>query len=450
MHLRTPQADFYDTRVLKSTGFSIFIDNGEIEQISNNYICGTACRALVSGSWGFVSSDSTQDTENLLSSAIKLSGRTHLKSPRDAIDLADVKPPVIHDLPAIKKDPGDIPIEEKVELLMELHRRAKVPDVSSTTVMYSESLTEVEYTSSEGVEASYSLARTGFAVMAVASQSGVFQMARESRFNTCGYELFDRYDALELAEKAGTTARDLLSASVPKGGRMPVILDPELAGVFIHEAVGHAAEADHVVEGNSILAGQVGRQIAAPCITVIDDPSMHGYGYYPVDDEGVESGPTVIIEDGVLKSYLHNRETAARLPGTGRPGNARAQALSRPIIRMSNTYIENGESTLEEMLSEVVDGIYLIGSRGGQVNPGEGVFQFNAERGFLVENGELEGPVRDVSLSGHTLDILMNVQLAAGDKKMHSGRCGKGGQLAPVCDGSPHILVSEATVGGSG
>ena len=448
--MNTQQVDFHDIRVLKSSGLSIFIDNGEIEQISNNYTSGTACRALVNGSWGIVSSDNIGDPESMLFSAAKLSSQAHRRSPRPSIDLARVESPLIHDLPVVEKDPADIPIEEKVELLLEIHKRAKVQDVSSSTVMYSESVTDVEYSNSEGVEVSYSLVRTGFAVTAVASRNGVFQMGRESKFNVCGYELFDRYDALELAETAGNTARDLLSASVPKGGRMPVILDQELAGVFIHEAVGHAAEADHVAEGNSILAGKIGSQIASSCISVVDDPSMHGYGYYPVDDEGVESRPTRLIEEGVLKSYLHSRETAALFPDTGRPGNARSQGLSRPIIRMSNTYIENSDSSFGEMLSEIKDGIYLIGSRGGQVNPGEGVFQFNAERGFLVENGELTTPVRDVSLSGHTLDILKHVQMAAGDMKMTSGRCGKGGQLAPVCDGSPHILVSEATVGGSG
>jgi TldD protein len=349
-----------------------------------------------------------------------------------------------------QKDPNDVHIDEKVELLLEMQKRAKVPDVTSTTVLYSESELVVEYSNSEGVEAEYSLVRTGFAVTAVASQNGIFQMGRESKFDVCGYELFDKYDALELAEEAGNTAVELLSAKVPKGGRMPVILDQELAGVFIHEAVGHAVEADHVVEGNSILSGKVDSQIASPCITVVDDPSMHGFGYYPMDDEGVESVATTVIDDGVLKSYLHSRETAALLPGTGRPGHSRSQGLSRPIIRMSNTYIENGDSGFNEMLAEMKDGVYLLGSRGGQVNPGEGVFQFNAERGYMVENGELTTPLRDVSLSGHILDILQNVQLAAGDMKMNSGRCGKGGQTVPVCDGSPHILVSSALVGGSG
>lgn len=450
MDLRFRQADFYDIRVLRSTGLTLLIDNGDIKEISSNYIHGLSCRALVKGSWGLVTSDDPGEMESALSSAIILADRTALKSARPGIRLAEVPVPVVRDVPVVKKEPSDVPVDEKVELLVQLHRRAKVQGVTSTSVIYSESRIDMEYSSSEGVEAEYGLTRTGFAITAVSSRNGIYQMGRESRFDICGYELFDRYDAFHLAEKAGNTARELLNARVPRGGRMPVILDQELAGVFIHEAVGHAVEADHVVEGNSILSDRINSQIAAEGITVIDDPTMHGFGYYPFDDEGVGAVPTTLIENGILRSYLHSRETASLIPGTGSPGHARSQGFSRPIIRMSNTYIENGDSDFNEMVSEMKNGVYLVGSRGGQVNTGEGVFQFNAERGYLVEDGELTSMLRDVSLSGHTLELLKNFELTANDKEMNSGRCGKGGQLVPVTDGSPHLMVSGAVVGGSG
>jgi TldD protein len=202
------------------------------------------------------------------------------------------------------------------------------------------------------------------------------------------------------------------------------------------------------MEGNSILAGKIGEQIASPLITAYDDPSLHEFGYYPFDDEGAESKRTTLIQDGVLKSFLHSRETAGILGGESR--NSRAQGYARPVIRMSNTFIGDGEMKFDEMLGELKDGIYLKGSRGGQVNPGEGVFQFNAERGYMVKNGELTTPLRDVSLSGHTLEILNNVVAVGNDREMNSGRCGKAGQLVPVSDGSPHLLVRKAVVGGAG
>lgn len=424
------------------------LDNGDIREISNNFSCGAAVRALDGGSWGFVSVDDSDSLDQALISARTLAKAAKNRFPRENIALAPVDKPSLHDLPVMKESPDDVPIEDKVKLLAEIEKSARVDGISSTNAVYSESHVTVGYSSSEGLDCEYTLNRIGFAISAIAQSGGNYQIGRESRFEIMGFEIFKKHDAFELARKAGTTAVELLSAKTPKAGTYPLILDPELAGVFIHEAVGHAVEADHVIEGNSILEGKIGEQIAAPCITVYDDPSLHEFGYYPYDDEGAQSKKTVLIQDGVLKSFLHSRESAGKLGGTSR--NARAQGYSRPVIRMSNTFIAPDGAKFEEMLEEIKDGVYLIGSRGGQVNPGEGVFQFNAERGFIVKNGELSTPLRDVSLSGNTLEILNSVAMVGNDLKLNSGRCGKAGQLVPVSDGAPHVMVRSALVGGSG
>ena len=155
-----------------------------------------------------------------------------------------------------------------------------------------------------------------------------------------------------------------------------------------------------------------------------------------------------MVEKGILKSYLNSRETAARLGGV--PRNARAEGLDRPVVRMSNTYIANGDWKLEEIFEELGDGVYLAGSRGGQVSTGEGVFQFNAKRGYLVEKGEKTKLLRDVSLSGKILETLLHVKAVGNDLKFNSGRCGKAGQLVPVSDGSPHLLGRRGDGGRSG
>lgn len=440
--------EFYDTRILKSVSTSVVLDNGEIREISNNFSSGAAVRALSGGSWGFVALDNPEDLDEAMKSAGRLADAARNKCGRERITLAPVEKPDLKDLPKVKEDPRNIPIEEKAKLLSEIEKTARIEGIKSTNAVYSESLVTVSYSNSEGLDCEYTLNRVGFSISAVAQSEGNYQIGRESRFGVTGFEIFKKHDAFELARKAATTAVELLSASPPKGGTYPVILDPELAGVFIHEAVGHAVEADHVLEGNSILAGKIGDHIASPLITVFDDPSLHEYGYYPFDDEGAASKRTTLIEDGILKSFIHSRETAGKLGGISR--NSRAQGYSRPVIRMSNTFIADGEMKFDEMIRELKNGIYLKGSRGGQVNPGEGVFQFNAERGFIVENGEITVPLRDVSLSGNTLEILNDVAAVGNDREMNSGRCGKAGQLVPVSDGSPHILVKKATVGGSG
>lgn len=440
--------DFYDIRKIRSYSTSILLDNGEIREISNNFSSGSAVRALDGGSWGFVSLDDEDALDVALISARKLAGAARSSFPREKITLAPVEKPQLTDLPQVRESPDDISIEDKVKLLVEIEKSARIDGISSTNAVYSESCVTVDYSSSEGLDCEYTLNRIGFAISAIAQSEGNYQIGRESRFGIMGFEIFKKHDAFELARKAGTTAVELLSAKTPKAGSYPVILDQELAGVFIHEAVGHAVEADHVIEGNSILAGKIGEQIASPCITVYDDPSLHEFGYYPFDDEGAASKKTVLIQAGVLKSFLHSRESAGKLGGTSR--NARAQGYARPVIRMSNTLISPDGTKFEEMLEGIKDGIYLIGSRGGQVNPGEGVFQFNAERGFIVKNGELSTPLRDVSLSGNTLEILNNVDMVGNDLKMNSGRCGKAGQLVPVSDGAPHVMVKSAMVGGAG
>ena len=333
-------------------------------------------------------------------------------------------------------------------LLREIETAAKVKGVSSTQAIYSEMEITASYNSSEGLDLESKTTRMGFVISAVAHRNGLYQTDAEGRSGVGGLELFDRENPIALARSVGETAVALLDAEAPKGGTYPVLLDQELAGTFVHEAVGHATEGDIILEGDSCLEGKLGQKIGSELVTVKDDPSLMQNGYYPFDDEGSLSQETVLVEKGILKSYLNSRETAARLGGAAR--NARAEGLDRPVVRMSNTYIANGDWKLEEILSELGDGVYLAGSRGGQVSPGEGVFQFNAKRGYLVEKGEMTRLLRDVSLSGKILETLLHVKAVANDLKFNSGRCGKAGQLVPISDGSPHLLVAKATVGGAG
>lgn len=439
--------DFYDIRTIESQNTTIVLDSGEIEELSTKFSKGAAIRALAKGSWGFTTTDDLSKIGEALEAAKRIATHIDKQKPRPKVSLPLVQGKTsISTRMKMRKDPASIPVEEKLSLLRDIEKAATVEQIVSTVVAYSEAYSRVKYENSEGIEGEYELLRTGFSVAAVAKENEVMQIARRRNFGVCGYEIMDA-DPLALAIDAANCAKQLLKAKKAKGGRFPVLLDQELAGVFIHEALGHAAEADAVLEGNSILEGKLGTRVASELITVYDDPTINGFGYYPFDDEGIEAKKTAIIERGILKSYLHSRETAARLGG--RPGNARAQGYSRPIVRMSNTFIEKGDFSFEELLKEISNGIYLKGSRGGQVDPGQGVFQFNAERGYLIENSELTAPLRDVSLSASTLEILQNVAAVGNDLKLNAARCGKSGQSVPVGDGAPHILISNALVGGS-
>lgn len=439
--------DFYDARVIKGTSTTIVLDNGEIEEISSNHGFGCGVRALSNGCWGYTKMEGSCDVEEAVKAASELAGDVSKASKSEPFSLVPIDAPQVSNLPSVKINPLDIAMEDKVDILKELDSHARYEGISSTSAVYSESTVKVHYTSSEGLDCGFEITKVGFAITAVAARGGLYQAGRESKFGVCGFELFKGDELFELAENAGKTAVELLNAKPAKGGHFPVILDPELAGVFAHEAVGHASEADLVLEGSSILEAKIGEEIGSPHVTIIDDPTLHEFGYYPFDAEGVQSHKNILVKNGVLESYLHSRETASKLGG--KPGNCRAQGSAAPVVRMSNTYIDQGDSGFDEMLEELGSGIYLVGSRGGQVNTGEGVFQFNAEKGYVIENSEIGSLLRDVSLSGKTLEILKSVSMVGKDLKMHSGRCGKAGQLIPVSDGAPHVLVSNALVGGA-
>jgi TldD protein len=437
-------ADFWDVRILKGSRARIVLDNGKLEEIAQAPFQGAAVRALAGGAWGFVTTDNVDGLKNEIALADRIARKI---DGHENLDLALAPAGRSIEVP-VKKDPKNLSLEEKVTLLREIEDAAKMKGVSSTQAVYSEVEILTHYTNSEGLDLESKMVRTGFVISAVAHRNGLYQTDGEGRSGVGGLELFDREDPVALAKIVGETAVALLDAESPKGGTFPVVLDQELAGVFVHEAVGHATEGDIILEGDSCLEGKLGQQIGSELITVKDDPSLMRNGYYPFDDEGSKAQETVLVENGVLKSYLNSRETAGRLGGV--PRNARAEGTDRPVVRMSNTFIDNGEWKLEEILEELGSGVYLAGSRGGQVSTGEGVFQFNAKRGFLVEKGVKTKLLRDVSLSGKILQTMLDVKAVGNDLKFNSGRCGKAGQLVPVSDGSPHLLIAKATVGGTG
>ncbi|MBN2110232.1 MAG: TldD/PmbA family protein, partial [Methanosarcinaceae archaeon] len=241
--------DFFDSKIIEGITTSIVLDNGNIKEVSVNYTKGAGVRALCGGSWGITSADGDFDLNKAIRVAAELAIGMNERSPKEKVEIMDIEKPVVRNLPEIKIDPRDISLEEKVDMLSEIGKRAQMNGISSVSAVYSESTYNTMYSDSTGIEGEYEMTRTGFAISAVASKNGIYQAGRESRYGVTGFELFEKHDAFELAASAAKTALELLDAKPAKGGAQPVILDPELAGVFAHEAVGHASEADLVLEG---------------------------------------------------------------------------------------------------------------------------------------------------------------------------------------------------------
>jgi TldD protein len=440
-----PEIHYFDLRHVTGQVTHIDIDNNVVESAGTSFFNKAVIRVLHKSGWGVLQIDNFtpchgKKFDALLEAASRLSSIT-----QGNVVLGDA-PNGILAVPSMKEDPRDVSIEEKSSLLSGIEQAARHPSVVNQRANYIEKIERVQFSDSSGYEFSYEMCRSGFNVLAVASRNGNVQMGYERKHSIPGFNL--RHQQSE-GEKAAGIAVALLDAAIPKGGKMRAVLDPELAGVFAHEAVGHASEGDLIHEGNSVLKGKTGQKIGNDTLTIVDDPGIHEFGFDPVDAEGVAVCRTEIIKNGVINAFLHNRETLSSV-GNGIAGHARAMPGEPPLVRMSNTFIENGDATEHEIFEECKNGIFLKGSRGGQVDPGRGIFQFNAEYGYLIKNGECTKMVRDVSLSGEILTTLHGITLCGNDKTMSPGYCGKGGQSVPVSDGAPHILLIDAVVGGSG
>lgn len=435
---------YFDLRRVIGEVTQVDIDNGRVEHAGTSFYDKVLVRALGDNGWGILSVTGDKAGSDTSRSSL-IQEALHASKITNELVTIEETPSKILPVPKVKEDPRDVSLEEKVNLLLDLEKAAVGDGIINRRVTYIEKNEHVFFSDSSLHEYEYEICRCGFNVLAVAGEAGVMQMGFERDHTISGLNIRHRHD---LAREAADRATALLKAKPAKGGKMKAILDPELAGVFAHEAVGHAAEGDLVKEGNSVLKGKNGEMIGSHDLTIVDDPSLPEFGFCPVDDEGSATVRTEIIKSGVMNSYLHSKETLARI-GQGTAGHCRGMAGDVPIVRMSNTFIENGKSSYDEIIEECKNGILLKGSRGGQVDPGRGMFQFNAEYGYLIENGECTTMVRDVSLSGEILSTLHSVLLVGNDRSLHPGYCGKGGQTVPVTDGSPHLLLHDAVIGGA-
>ena len=437
------RADYTDIRVNESYNTAIIMKDSKIQEIRSGSDLGGCIRVLKGGAWGFAFTNQISKIGEAAESALKLAN-----SLQSDVELSDARPEVDTVKCRAKLKPSDVSMDEKKEIMSEADSAAKIPKVVSTTVNYVDTEGTTTFLNSEGSFLTIEESRVAMFLNAVASDEGIIQFGHKSIGGAKGFEAVKNEDIEKFGRTAASKAVRLLKANSPPSGSFPVVLDSELTGVFIHEALGHATEADLILQNDSILKGKMGTQIGSKLVTIVDDASMDAFGYYPYDAEGVKTSENVLVKDGTLVSLMSSRETASKL-GITPSGNARSAVGEQPIVRMSNTYLKPGDQTFDELVEGMKTGIYLKGSRGGQVDTGKGIFQFNAAESFMIENGEVKEPLRDVSLSGNILEMLNHVDAVGSDFKLGVGFCGKSGQTVPVGDGGPHVRVTQAMVGGA-
>ncbi len=444
-------ADFFDIRIIEKESTVIEFKDGKLHNVLSGHDRGAGLRTIVNGAWGFASTTDTSKSSLLKAVDVALSASAQAaRKVSQKVGLAEVDPEVGKIVWEPKKDPRSISFEAKLELIKDMHDAATEADgVHSVTTGCGDVRETMRVLNSEGTDLKGEVTRTYARTQVIAREGGNVVSFYDATGATGGWEVFDKKDPVEFSEEAGLTAVRILSSKGPPSGRLPLIADPDLAGVFAHEALGHASEADSVVRGSSCLEGVMGEMIGSELVTIIDDSKFEGgFGSFPFDAEGVLCQERFLVDKGVLNDYILNRETAHVLKM--RPnGGARVENYSFfPLVRMSNTFVQKGDSSFEELLEGIKLGVYAKGSRGGQVSPAKGTFQFNASEAFLIENGEVTQSLKDVSFGGSTLEVLKNIDAVGEDFRLgRPGTCGKE-QWVPVNSGGPHVRVKEVTIGG--
>jgi len=443
--------EYADVRAEQMHSSTIRLTNDRFEQAVSGIDQGFGVRVLYKGAWGFSSTSSLEikDVKATVEAAFKIAKATS-RGVKEKVRVCSVKPVRDHVKVKASQPLTDVGIDEKMRKMLGFSKTTRdySSKIVSANLLYEDVSGQRAVASSDGANVLLDMSRIYMSVRAVAKQGEKLTSAREPVGKIGGFELFSEVNGDEIMEKAAERAVNLLKAKPAPSGRFTVIADPRLAGVFVHEAVGHACEADLVISGESILAGKIGKVVGSKLVSVFDDSALAGgWGSQKYDDEGVPTKKRLLIERGVLKGFITNKEAAAKL-NMEPNGGARVENFSYPpIVRMSDTYIVKGDHSFEELLEGINHGVYLKATRGGQVDTAKGTFQFNAEEAHLIEKGELTTPLLDVSLSGLTLETLHNIDALGNDFEIEIGFCGKG-QSVPAGDASPHIRIKNALVGG--
>ncbi|MEK7857734.1 MAG: TldD/PmbA family protein [Elusimicrobiota bacterium] len=353
----------------------------------------------------------------------------------------------------IRVDPACVPLEDKIALLRAVDRdvRDSFPHIRQVSLTYGERRKDVLLLNTEGSALREQRTTVIFAVSVVTEKDGVLQTGMEVLGALKGYELLSDSDPFAAARGAARRALAKLAAPKAKAGEMPIVISSSAGGTFIHEAIGHSLEVDHVQEGSSpAYSGKLGSVVAPENITVIDDPTLPFYrGSFAFDDDGAPARPTALVKDGVLTDYLYDRVCAMR-EGRASNGHGRRESFHcRPIPRMSNLYIAPGQDDPKAILKGLKAGLFVTRMGGGQVNTATGEFVFEVDEGFWVEDGKISHLVRDANLLGVGPAVLKSIDKVGWDMGWGIGTCGKDGQGVPVGDGQPTLGIPNILIGGS-
>lgn len=445
-------ASYADVHFQSYDNEMIAVENRVLESYSSRKLCGVGIRTSVKGAMGYAStSDLSQASlERTLGNAIKAAKAIKGKKetfPEIKINRAKVKSPG-------KINPVDISPEEKVSIALDANKAAWISDkIKSAQTRLGLSKDFRWFMSSEGAKITVETTLVGLMHTSIAEAGGVMEWVPHSESKCAGFEFIKSEDWNTFTVGLSKLAVEAVNSKTPPAGTYSVVVDPDVIGVLLHEAFGHASEGDLVSTGESVLSSKVGTKLADERVTIVDEGIVEGGYYCPYDDEGTRKERTVIVANGVLKSFIHDRESALQLDAKP-TGNGRAQDFENlPIVRQTNYSMQAGDCKLEELIEDIDSGVYIRGKglTGGEVEVGMGTFTFNVGPSKLIRRGKLAETVRGVVIGGSVLETLKTIDAVGEDSAVKTnvfGGCGKMGQRATVGFGGPHVRVRKMTVGG--
>lgn len=440
-------ADFAEIFVENTSQKSISMVDSKVDSLKDQQIAGVGVRVF-KGTRSVYGSCSGIDKSKMLLCAARVADALEGAAGKQNIYLRER---LFGDRHPIRIVPAGVRNEEKINYLKEAYFTAKNyhQDICQVEGLFLDVDHKILIANSEGLLAQDRQVRTRMLINAVAGRDGETQTGRTAYGARLGMELLEKFPPKRYGEEAAEQALTMLSAGYIEGGVMPVAIESGFGGVIFHEACGHSLEASAIAKGQSQFCGKMEQKIANEKLTAVDDGTIpNAWGSINIDDEGTPARRNVLIENGVLKSYMTDRLNGMRL-GIPSTGNCRRQSYEfEPTSRMTNTFIVNGNDSNEDIIKSIEYGLYAKSMGGGSVNPITGNFNFAVVEGYVIRNGKICEPVRGASLIGKGSDILMDIDMIGQNLDRGQGMCGASSGSVPTDVGQPLLRVSKITVGG--
>jgi TldD protein len=443
--------DYADLYFEHSVENWVIVEDGKVDRSYSNILLGMGVRTVKGDQVGYgyteiLTEESMLSVANTAASLVNELAKTPVQK---------IVPAKIPNYYPIEEQNLSVPLSAKIPLVQSLNDKcyARSSEIINVRAGFMDEIKRIMVVNSDGVKGEDIMPKSALYANVVLERDG---KKERSSWDHGGRRDFSYYQPSiidEVARETVSRGLELFEAKKPPAGEMAVVLGPGVTGILLHEAIGHGMEADFNRKNISTYSTMIGKEVAKPFVTIIDEGTMDNLtGSINIDDEGTPVQKTVLVENGILNSYMHDKISAKHY-NVKPTGNGRRQSFEHyPLPRMRNTYMLPGEASQEDVIKKAKKGIYVGDVSNGQVKIGEGDFAFFVSQGRLIEEGKITAPIKDVNIMGNGPMMLKNIIMIANDMKFHYGGlgyCGKGGQLIPVSFGLPTCLVESMTVGGT-